>query len=208
MKLRKVNTGETEMKQIDIQVKVKSETIKAIVDCGANVDYVNEEWCEKKGFPMKEIGQGWMEGYDGERKRVKLQEAEIKFRFQGAFFRQKFRVVRATGTDILVLGMPWLQRNNPDIDWKKRKVTLKRKASKEMSGTDETPTEQGNIAKKVNTETEPTQRQRGGYDVTGVSERKLKEQAMEDEYQQRLQETKDKLPDELKEYAEVFCQKK
>jgi hypothetical protein len=63
-----------------------------------------------------------MEGYDGEQKRVKLQEAEIKLRFQGVFHRQKFRVIQATGTDILVLGMPWLQKHNPNIDWQNIKT--------------------------------------------------------------------------------------
>jgi hypothetical protein len=125
MKLRMVNADESEVKQIDIQVKVGKETITAIVDCGANVDYINKKWCEEKGFTVTEAGQGWMEGYDGEQKRVKLQEAEVKFRFQGVFFRHKFRVIEATGSDILVLGMPWLQKHNPNIDWQKRKVTLK-----------------------------------------------------------------------------------
>jgi hypothetical protein len=209
MKLRMVSTGEPEVKQIDIQVRVGKETITAVVDCGANVDYVNKEWCEKKGFPVTEIGQGWMEGYDGEQKRVKLQEAEIKFRFQGVFHRQKFRVIQATGTDILVLGMPWLQKHNPDIDWQKREVTLKKKskASKETRRKNETPTGSREIAKKVDTRVEPTKGRRGGYDTTGMVKDKAEERSNEEDYQRRLQETRDKLPEELKDYAEVFCQK-
>ena len=207
MKLRMVNTGEPEVKQIDVQVRVGKETITAVVDCGANVDYVNKEWCEKKGFPVTEIGQGWMEGYDGEQKRVKLQEAEIKFRFQGVFHRQKFRVIQATGTDILVLGMPWLQKHNPNIDWQERKVTLREKAGKASKATrrkNETPAESREIAKKVDTRMEPTEGRRGGYDTTGVP----KEEAQEEDYQNRLKETKKRLPEELQDYAEVFCQRK
>ena len=214
IKLRMVNAEEPEVQQIDVRVKVGKETITAIVDCGANVDYVNEEWCTKKGFPIIETGHGWMEGYDGEQKRVKLQEAEIKFRFQGVFFRHKFRVIEATGTDILVLGMPWLQKHNPDIDWQKREVTLKRKASKANKATqqrNEIPIEPRRIAKKlhsgINQGMKPTEGRRGGYDTTGVRKDKVEEGSKEEDYRRRLQETKDKLPKELKEYAEVFCQK-
>jgi hypothetical protein len=92
MRLRMVNTEEPEVKQIEINVKVGNEAITAVVDCGANVDYVNEAWCKEKKFPVKDIGQGWMEGYNGKQTKVKLQEAEVKFRFQGMFQRQKFRV--------------------------------------------------------------------------------------------------------------------
>ena len=45
MKLQMVTTEEVNVKQLDIQVKVGNETIAAIVDCGADVDYINEEWC-------------------------------------------------------------------------------------------------------------------------------------------------------------------
>ena len=31
----------------------------------------------------------------------------------------------------MVLGMPWLRDTNPDIDWQKRTVTLRKTASKE-----------------------------------------------------------------------------
>jgi hypothetical protein len=202
MKLKMVNTDEPEVKQIDIRVKVGKETITAIVDCGANVDYVNRKWCEERGFTITEVGQGWMEGYDGEQKKVKLQEAEVKFRFQGVFFRHKFRVIEATGSDILVLGMPWLQKHNPNIDWQKRKVTLRKGKSKAIQKETTTPVEQEAVAKKVEIQAEPTRGQRGGYDTTGILTKE------EEDYRQRLQETKDKLPGELKDYAEVFCQKK
>ena len=202
MKLRMVNADESEVKQIDIQVRVGKETITAIVDCGANVDYINKKWCEEKGFMVTEAGQGWMEGYDGKQKKVKLQEAEVKFRFQGVFFRHKFRVIETTGSDILVLGMPWLQKHNPNIDWQKRKVTLKKGKNKAIQKEDETLTDQGGIAKRVELRTEPTQGQRKGYDTTGVLTKER------EDYEQRLQETRDKLPEELKDYAEVFCQRK
>jgi hypothetical protein len=194
------------VKQIDINVKVGNETITAIVDCGANVDYVNEAWCEEMKFPIREMGQGWMEGYDAKRTKVKLREAEIKFRFQGKFQRQKFRVIKETGSDLLVLGMPWLQKTNPEVDWQKRTVNLRKPASQSLRAKMETPTEPKKIAKKVNTgvncEIKPTEGRRGGYGGDQTCKKKLKEKI----FQQRLEETREGLPDEVKEYADVFCQ--
>jgi hypothetical protein len=71
-KLRKVSTSITEVKQIDVQVEVENETLTVIIDCGASVDYVNEAWCEKKGFATVNVGKGWMEGYDGRQTDVQL----------------------------------------------------------------------------------------------------------------------------------------
>ena len=169
-KLQMVSTEEEEqVKQIDVQVKVGNETIAAIVDCGADVDYVNEEWCKRKGFPITETGEGLMRGFDGRQTRAKIQKTEIKFRFEGVFMRQKFRVVKETDNDLMVLGLPWLQRINPDIDWKKRTVTLREKASKDLRRKNETPALPTKNAKKASTKTSqekeavPTGRKRGGY---------------------------------------------
>jgi hypothetical protein len=71
-----------------------------------------------------------------------------------------------------------------------------------MQEEDKTLIEQEGVAKKVELQTEPIHGQRRGYDITGVQ---MKE---EKDYEQRLRETQDKLPEELKDYAEVFCQKK
>jgi gag-polyprotein putative aspartyl protease len=136
------------VKQIDIRVKVGNETVTAIVDCGADADYINEEWCEKKNFPIKDIGDGWMEGFDGKRKKTKLRDAEVKFRFDGVFQRQKFRVIKETGEDLMVLGMPWLQKMNPEINWQKRTVTLRKEASKEVRGKIGTPALQTKVERK------------------------------------------------------------
>ena len=75
-----VNTEEPEVKQIDINVKVGNESITAVVDCGANVDYVNEAWCKEKKFPITDIGKGWMEGFDG--KQTKNQTSKNKIEVQ------------------------------------------------------------------------------------------------------------------------------
>jgi len=202
--LKMVNNTEPNVKQIDIEVKVSKTKIKAIVDCGADVDYVNKAWCEQKQFPITELGDGWMEGYDAIKKRTKIQDAEIKFSYQGVTQTRKFRVVPETGEDILVLGMPWLQELNPEVDWKERKVTLRKQANEKDEG--KTGTSASKLkrikSKKDSTKSQPkeeSKRTRGGYggDQTRIEKSKR---------QQEIAEIEQKLPEELKEYAEVFCQ--
>ena len=137
-----------------------------------------------------------MEGYDGRQTDVQLKETEIELKFQGMIHRHTFRVIEQTGTDMMVLGMPWLQRINPNVNWKNRQVTLrkkkakknKKKNKKESKFTEQTC--QGNESQEYEN--------RGGYN--NVQEEK--------EYQDRLDETRNKLPKELRDYAEVFCQRK
>jgi len=206
--LRMVKNIEPNVKQIDIRVKVRKATIAAIVDCGADVDYINKAWCERQKFPVRELGDGWMEGYDAKKTRTKLQDAEVKFKYQGVTQTRRFRVVQETGTDIMVLGMPEM---NPDVDWKERTVTLKKEASKVDEREIGTPVSRMKRVKNKNEDSNKTSHRnnekvergsRGGYGGDQV----LKD-TKEEKYQQELRETREKLPDELKKYAEVFCQK-
>jgi aspartyl protease len=196
MKLRKVSTSTTEVKQIEIQVEAENETLTVIIDCGASVDYVNEAWCEKRGLKTVDIGKGWMEGYDGQLTNVQLKETEIELRFQGTIHRHMFRVIKQTGTDTMVLGMPWLQQTNPDVNWKSRRVTLrKKKAKKSKKRNNPESTAQSKVVREAK---EQTEKGRGGYN--NVQE--------EEKYQEQLVETREKLPKELRDYAEVFCHRR
>jgi hypothetical protein len=108
------------------KVKVGKETITAIIDSGADINYVNKGWCDKMKIPYKMTGWGWVRSYKGEKTRTRILEASIKTRIQGKFCRARFTVLEETGDDLLVFGDPWLADQNPDIDWKKR--TLKFRA--------------------------------------------------------------------------------
>ena len=173
------------------------------------MDYVNEAWCRGMGYKITEEGECYMRSYDGIEKKAKILKTSIEFRYQGQRIRQKFQVVKETDNDLMVLGLPWLQRLNPDIDWQKRTVTLK-KASTTPRRNNETPAlKKAEEAKEKPSQdnTKPTGfGKRGGYGGDQVIRTK-EQKAKEEKYQKELKETRDKLPEELKEYAEVFCQK-
>jgi hypothetical protein len=93
----KKTSQENTLGQLKINAKIKGSNTVATIDCGADFDYVNEEWSRKQGFAIKDIGKGKVRGFDGKSKEIRIKEAEIQFRIQGKFLRQKFRVLKETG---------------------------------------------------------------------------------------------------------------
>jgi hypothetical protein len=202
--IRKIS-AEERRKQIDIKIKIGKEELMAIVDSGADIDYVNEGWCREKGFEIKTIGDGTIKGYNGKEKRTKVKETEVKFRIEGIFQRQKFRVLSETGEDKMVLGMPWLEKHNPTIDWKRREVNLRQLASKEREG-NRTPapqTEDLKFVKRTSTEEAPQGKReepKGGERGNIPKSSQEKPEGLKTIYEE--------LPEEIKEFADVFSQEK
>jgi Retrotransposon gag protein len=204
-RVRMADTSDNKAKQIEIRVKVGNEDVTAIIDCGADIDYINQEWCEERNFKQRTVGEGWIEGFDGERKKTKVRDAEVKFRFNGVFQRNKFRVLEKTGEDKMVLGMPWLQKENPVIDWKARTVNL-RNASKVQGREVRTPVPRIDDPEKDDEKPaygkNPDERRvRGGYGGDQAQPRKTSE-----EFRKELETIKEKLPEQVKDFADIFCQ--
>jgi retrotransposon gag protein/zinc knuckle protein len=193
--LKAAKIGKTTMKEVVPQLKSKvminRKEIEVTVDCGADVNYVNRKWCEQQRFQVKTQGYGWVKSYDGKWKNVPKQTTNIAFRMQGKYQRQIFKVLEETDEDLMVLGMPWLAYENPDIDWARRTIQLSNKASKDQGEL----TEHSDLRKMTSKTTKDNET--------------LKESETEEkEYQKELKETQEKLPKEIKEFADVFCEKK
>ena len=171
-KIQQTNTEEKES-QMHIPVRVKQQETMALIDCGADINYVNEDWCKTKEFRITHAGFGNVQGFDGKKTRIPIKETVIPFRINGRFQLHKFRVIEDTGKDEIVLGMPWLRKENPDIDWSSRTVKISGIASKEGEGKKEQPVSQ---------------------------EEKLKSEKA----QRELEDIKKQLPDEIKDFADVF----
>lgn len=177
--------------QLKVNVKIGKTNTMATIDCGADFDYVNKEWCKKQGFRIRDIGKGRVKGFDGKSKEIRIEEAEIQFRIQGKFLRQKFRILEETGEDEMVLGIPWLEKYNPEIDWKKRTMSFTTQAKRESGSDTERLALRQTKEPGISPEAEDG---RGGYNNK--------------EYQEELEEIKGKLPKEIQEFADIFTTKK
>jgi hypothetical protein len=182
-------------------------TIMAVIDSGADINYVNEEWCNEKRIPYKMTGWGWIKGYSGEKVRTKILEARIGIKVQGKYSRVKFSVLKETGDDKLVLGIPWLEKANPVIDWRERTI----KFHGNNDGSSWSPmirmvdSEEANVTKVPS---DPNERKK----PVKISPTIEEEQPDTDEnhsaaYYAELQEIRGKLPVEIRDFADVFCSK-
>jgi Retrotransposon gag protein/Zinc knuckle len=227
IRVRKTTT-EGPTRQMETTIRVNNKTETAIIDSGADINYVNKEWCTQNGIEYQITGYGKIKAYDGSIVQELIRKATIEFELQGHQGRQIFHVFTETGKDKIVLGMPWLEDENPEIDWKTKEMTIRKESPKTLS------ISKGNVEKtfahrstksKIRSQTngitptligDPVSAGRGGYnsDSRRIGRATLEDRTLSDpdkqksEYEQELQEVLTKLPKELQEYVSVFCKEK
>ena len=118
--IRQTTAGEP-TRQMETTIRVNNKTETAIIDSGADINYVNKEWCTQNGIEYQVTGYGKIKAYDGSYVQGLIRKATTEFKIQGNKGRQVFHVFTETGRDNIVLGMPWLEDENPAIDWKTKK---------------------------------------------------------------------------------------
>ena len=220
-------TTEGPVQQMETTIRVNDKEEKAIIDSGADINYVNYEWCRQNGIRHKSHGYGKMKAYDGTYVTGLIRKASIMLEIQGKKRWQTFCVLTETGEDNTVLGMPWLQDENLEIDWKIREVKIRQESPKSLStgtGNEEKTFAHRSAASKNGSQGigitptlmgDPISAGRGGHNSglrqTGratLEDTLSDPEQQEDEYRQRMQEVLTKLPEQLHEFAGVFCKKK
>jgi hypothetical protein len=131
-KIRSV-TEASQTKQMETTISVFGKEMKAIIDSGADINYVNRRWCDEKGIRYVNTGFGKIRAYDDSYVQDYVRKATFEFKIQGEMQRQIFHVLSETGQDDIVLGMPWLEGENPEIDWKERTVSIRERSKKSLS---------------------------------------------------------------------------
>jgi hypothetical protein len=128
----------------------------------------------------------------GEITKEEVRKAIVTFKILGQKHTQKFRILSKTGSDNMVLGIPWLREYNPDINWKTGEIVSA-----------EGPLDHGQHPK-----------QRNRVDTRSDKEMvKEKDFTVEksipgnDSIEKELEEVRLKLPEQLQEFADVFWKK-
>ena len=94
------------------------------MDCGANINYINRKWSEEMGIESRSHGKGTIRAYTGERVKEDISIATVDFIIQKQEHTQEFRILTRTGSDKVVLGLPWLKEYNPDINWQTEEISF------------------------------------------------------------------------------------
>ena len=103
-------------------------TVEALLDSGATGLVMSSEFAKKKGFKLKRLERPMqVRNVDGSFNREGPIEntVEVNVYYKGHVERMETDVIEGQKWGV-ILGMPWLERHNPEIDWKMRKVKMMR----------------------------------------------------------------------------------
>jgi hypothetical protein len=109
-----------------IQVKVSGKGIKAIIDSGAEGNFMSLEWAKENQIPrIPKQNRYFLEMYNGKAIENPVTEETLPILVDIQQHQEKmvFDLVSRTDRDV-VIGIPWLRYHNPTINWKTSKFTF------------------------------------------------------------------------------------
>ena len=113
------------LERIDTQEGV---TVEALLDSGAMRLVMSSEFAKKQGFKLKKLEKPMnVRNVDGLLNKEGPIEymVEVNIYYQGHRERKEIDVIGGQKWTV-ILGMPWLARHNPEIDWRTGEVKMTR----------------------------------------------------------------------------------
>ena len=134
---RKIEVRKVEGKTLrEVMVKIRLEridtqegiTVEVLLDSGATGLVMSSEFAKKQGFKLKKLKRPVnVRNVDGSLNKEGPIEntVEVNIYYQGHRKRTEIDVIGGQKW-IVILGMPWLARHNPEINWKTGEVKMTR----------------------------------------------------------------------------------
>ena len=113
------------LERLDMQERI---TVEALLDSGATGLVMSLEFARKKGFKLKKLERLMqVRNMDGSFNREGPIEntVEVNVYYKGHVERMEIDVIGGQKWGV-ILGMPWLEHHNPEIDWKTGEVKMAR----------------------------------------------------------------------------------
>ena len=113
------------LERIDTQEGI---TVEALLDSGATGLVMSSEFAKKQGFKLKKLEKPMqMRNVNGSfNKEGPIENTvEVNIYYQGHRERMEINVIGGQKWSV-ILGMPWLARHNPEIDWRTGEVKMTR----------------------------------------------------------------------------------
>jgi len=113
------------LERIDMQEGV---TVEALLDSGATWLVMSSKFARKQGFKLKKLERPMnVRNVDGSLNKEGPIEytVEVNIYYQGHRERTEIDVIGGQKWTV-ILGMPWLARHNPEIDWRTGEVKMTR----------------------------------------------------------------------------------
>jgi gag-polyprotein putative aspartyl protease len=92
---------------------------EALLDSGAGGTFMNQDFAEKNGLELLPLEQPILaKNVDGtpNKKGTISHFARTRLQINGQEFQEEF-LITGLGKESIILGLPWLWKTNPDINW-------------------------------------------------------------------------------------------
>ena len=112
---------------IDILPNKKDETIKTktLLDCGAGGIFLDQNFARKHNLRTMKLEQPIraqnVDGTDNKQGTIRYY-TDLNIKIGDQTFLERFYIT-GLGNQKIILGLPWLRKHNPEIDWEKGTVT-------------------------------------------------------------------------------------
>src|SRR5271168_2223377 len=123
--------------QIFLEVELHSRKLRAMIDLGATGNFLATRMVKSLGLPTQKRKKPYtLEVVDGtllsdkESGLITSETPLLDLTSKGYFERIKLDIV-PLGRHQIILGVPWLRRHNPSIDWKKGTVQFRKETTEE-----------------------------------------------------------------------------
>ena len=111
---------------LETKVSIKGRTIIALVDSGATSSFIDREYAETIGIPLQKLHTPMpvktIDGSDLKEGDVTHCTAPVKIMTCLGPELLRFYAIN-TQRQAIVLGAPWLEKNNPDVDWRAGRIS-------------------------------------------------------------------------------------
>jgi hypothetical protein len=130
---------------ITLDVTINGKSAKAMIDSGATITIISSRWIEKNKIPHEvrrhpiqvrladDQAPVWGGGM------INFQTKRVKLQVLGTREQRQFSILDLGGQD-MILGMDWLKRRNPEINWKNQAVRFHEERNEGRQST-RTPTD-------------------------------------------------------------------
>ena len=127
----------TNRTSLQVDMQIHGHHVKAVIDSGATGTFIHPRWVERKRIPYQQKERPYqLSAADGKtfsygKGMVNLETLELDTRTEVSKEKITFDITDI-GSDTVILGIDWLERNDPDIDWKEMRVSTRQDQQREL----------------------------------------------------------------------------
>ena len=128
LSIHSVLVAQKSNKSLSIPIELLSEKnvkiidkVHALMDTGAGGKFINQNYAKKQGYPLRTLPKPLaVFNVDGtpNKKRTIKKFTKLWMKINGQKRKEEL-LVTGLGSQKVILGFPWLEEVNPDINWRK-----------------------------------------------------------------------------------------